>query len=109
MLAPPLQGAPAMLVRFSALCLCFFTWFISSLSAQEQALPTAPLTKLEVLPPQVELVGPRAVQRLVVLGTFANGEQRDLTRQAQFSTKNAGIATFSSGTATPIGDGRTEL
>jgi hypothetical protein len=77
--------------------------------AQEPPLPTAPLASLEVLPSRVELVGSRAMQHLVVLGTYANGQQRDLTRQAQFSLQADKIAVMQDGSLIPLADGTTQL
>ena len=86
-----------------ALFLC--TW---TAIAQEPPLPSAPLTKLEVLPPRISLVGPRSQQRLVVMGTFANGVQRDFTRQAQFHV-SPGPAALVEGKLFPRMDGQSQL
>jgi Protein of unknown function (DUF1553)/Protein of unknown function (DUF1549) len=52
-----------------------------SLSAPSLTLADEP-TRLEVFPPRVRLNGPRASQRLIVLGVYADGSRRDLTQVA---------------------------
>ncbi len=53
------------------------------------------LTKLEVLPATITLVGPRYSQRLVVEATFVDGHQEDVTSQVQITFSNPKIAAVS--------------
>ena len=48
------------------------------------------LTSLQLLPPNVVLSGRGTSQRLLVVGTYADGRTRDLTAQAQFSKAGEG-------------------
>jgi Protein of unknown function (DUF1553)/Protein of unknown function (DUF1549) len=59
--------------------------------ASVDALPPAPRS-LTVYPATVTLVGPRAEQRVGVLGVFADGRQEDLSRLAAFSIDAAKTA-----------------
>jgi hypothetical protein len=68
--------------------------------------PQAPLRSLTVFPGRVSLDGPRAEQRLGVLGTYADGQQRDLTRAAAFAASAAKVVRVdAAGIVRPAGDG----
>jgi hypothetical protein len=60
--------------------------------AEHPTYPKSSLTKIEVLPSSVELIGPSYSQRLVVEGTFADGHQEDLTSQAQIASSDGNVA-----------------
>ena len=65
--------------------------------------------KLAILPESVQLHGPEARQQLLVESS-AGGFQEDLTRQAQWSTSNAGIATVDpAGMVRPVADGEATI
>ncbi len=56
------------------------------------------------------LSGPDASQQLLVLGTFASGQVRDLTRQTRYSSRPAGVvAVDAAGLVTPLADGKAEI
>lgn len=68
--------------------------------------PRAPLQALTVFPARVTLDGPRDAQRLGVLGRYADGQERDLTRQATYASSAAGVARVdAAGVVSPAGDG----
>src|SRR5262245_30602930 len=67
--------------------------------------PTAPLQRLSLFPAQVSLSGPRDEQRLGVLGEYADGQRRDLSRQATFTSSAPAVARVEGGTIRPPGDG----
>lgn len=75
-----------MVVSFPRLgaCLGALLVLLPAVAAAETkaAPPTAALKALTVYPPSIELDGPRVVQRLIVLGEYADGRRWDLTRQA---------------------------
>ena len=48
----------------------------------------SPPAELVVYPRQIKLTGPRDEQRLIVLGKWADGRTRDLTRSASFASGN---------------------
>src|SRR5262245_30142585 len=52
----------------------------------------AAVVSLRVVPRQVTLRGARAAQRFVVLGTFTDGLERDVTRQSRFSVSAPRLA-----------------
>jgi hypothetical protein len=54
--------------------------------------PTAALKGLSVYPPKIELKGPRAEQRVGVLGEYADGRSWELTGSARFASSNADVA-----------------
>ena len=41
------------------------------------------LSKLEILPPSISILGPRYAQRVVVEATFVDGHQEDVTSEVQ--------------------------
>src|ERR1041384_1653015 len=83
-----------MTTRFLALAL------LALLTARADAAPNG----LSVFPAKVELHGPRAEQRLGVLG------QRELTRSAVYASANPKVATVGSdGIVRPVGDGETTV
>ncbi|MDX2149439.1 MAG: DUF1549 domain-containing protein [Bryobacteraceae bacterium] len=62
-------------------------------------------TKLEILPPSIELNGPEARQQLLAEATI-DGFQDDWTKRAQWTSSNSSIvAVNESGLLTPAGDG----
>jgi len=72
--------------------------------------PRAPLRSLSVFPAKVDLDGPRAEQRLSVLGDYANGRRWDLSRQATYRSAADNIARVDEhGILHPIADGETEI
>jgi hypothetical protein len=70
--------------------------------------PTAELQKLEVLPSQLTLDGPRARQRLIVIGTFADGRTWDLTTEAKWKVSGSAVRMDGS-TAIPASNGEAAL
>ena len=82
--------------------------FAVAFSANARA--DAPPTKLIVYPNAVTLSGPQALQRLIVIGEYADGHTRDLTRSATFTSANAKVASVDAkGILRPIGDGVTAV
>jgi hypothetical protein len=72
--------------------------------------PRSPLKALIVHPATIELSGPRAVQRASVLGEYADGQRRDLGRQAVFSIGSLKVAAVDgTGSVRAVGDGTTTL
>jgi hypothetical protein len=65
---------------------------------------------VRVVPKQVTLWGAHATQRFVVLGTFADGLEYDVTRQSCFSVSNPRLVSLDpAGRLTALGDGTAEL
>jgi hypothetical protein len=73
------------------------------------AYADAPLAKIEVFPPNVELSTARDRQRMVVVGTRTDGVTIDLTAQAQFNPANPALLRFEGPVACPAADGETTL
>jgi hypothetical protein len=72
--------------------------------------PRAPLQSVTVFPSQVLLDGPRDRQQLLVLGTYADGQQWDLTRQAVFTSSSTQVASVDAGGVLhPVSDGSTMI
>jgi len=69
--------------------------------------PSAPVLKsLQLLPAQVGLRGAEAQQRLVALGTYADGSVRDLSTQVKYASAQPGVAAVSpAGVIRPVADG----
>ncbi|GIW79901.1 MAG: surface protein [Gemmatales bacterium] len=68
-----------------------------------------PLQSLTVFPQQIVLDGPRAEQHVVVIGEFADGSRRDLTREAKLQVGDMNIAVVEGGVVRPARDGETLL
>jgi len=73
------------------------------------AAADAPVAKIEVFPPNIELSTARDRQRIVVVGTRADGVTLDLTSEAQFKPANAALVRFDGPVAYPAADGETTL
>jgi hypothetical protein len=69
-------------------------------------LAGAQVTELRVYPESVTLDGPRARQQLIVLGTQADGRQRDLTHEARVTVNDATVVAPNGGVLTPVADGK---
>lgn len=67
------------------------------------------VTKVEVFPPNVELTTSRDFQRIIVVGTRADGVTLDMTGQAQFKPANAALARLEGSVIYPVADGETTL
>ena len=67
------------------------------------------LLRIEVVPKTFELSGPREKLHPVVSGFYANGEVRDLTRVAQFSTSDSHVADVEVGVVRPLTNGETQV
>jgi hypothetical protein len=65
--------------------------------------------RLEVYPPEVRLSGPRAEQRVIVLGVRADGSRTDLTHAAQWQVVAPEVAVVEQGVVRPRRDGQTHL
>jgi hypothetical protein len=70
---------------------------------------TAPLTGLEVYPPEIQLTTARDRQSIVVQATFADGITRDVTRDASLSLADPKLARRVGATVYPVADGSTTL
>ena len=82
--------------------LCFVALLPSAVVAAD-----AP-ARIDVYPPKVVLGSKRAVGQLVVTGHFADGETRDLTRDATFTPSSA-VVEVRDGVALPKKDGKAEI
>ncbi|MGF1582122.1 MAG: DUF1553 domain-containing protein [Gemmataceae bacterium] len=80
------------------------TLFLANLAVAES------LQSLEVYPSRVQLDGPRAQQRLGVLAIFANGQQKEFTSAAKFTSGDSQIAKVDEqGIVQPVSDGTTKI
>lgn len=72
--------------------------------------PKASLTALRVMPDSIELPGARSQQRVIVIGSFTDGLERDVTRRASLDSESVAVATVADGNRlTAIGPGETRL
>ncbi len=65
--------------------------------------------KLSILPPQIELSGTRATERLIVEATYADGHQEDVTARAVLAIANPKVAAVEKGSLRTKGDGETTV
>lgn len=72
--------------------------------------PKVALTKIDVLPASISILGPRYRQRLIVEGTFADGHQEDMTAGAKITSSDPKVALIDKdGFALPQGDGEASV
>lgn len=88
---------------------CLLGFLPPALRAGEAAAPAGAPKELIVYPKQVKLTGPRDEQRLIVLGVWPDGRQRDLTRSATITSAGAKLAAVQNGIVRPVADGSTTL
>src|SRR5262249_36719447 len=67
------------------------------------------LTKIEVSPPEVNLLSARGKQLFVVQATYGDGITRDVTTQAKASIADSKLAKLKKNVILPVGDGETKL
>src|SRR5687767_10947816 len=72
------------------------------------AAPADAPSRVEVYPAKVVLGSKRAAAQLVVTGHYANGETRDLTADAAFTSSTAAVE-VRDGVALPKKDGTAEI
>jgi hypothetical protein len=78
--------------------------------ADHKSSSPATLTKIEILPASISILGPRYSQRLVVEGTFSDQHQEELTAQAKFSISDAKVASVDKDAfVLPDGDGQATI
>ncbi|MGH7137635.1 MAG: cell surface protein, partial [Pirellulales bacterium] len=75
----------------------------------ENARADAPVAKVEVFPPDVELSTSRDRQKFIVVATRADGVTLDVTGQSQAKLANPALAKLDGSTLYPIADGQTTL
>ncbi|MGD0732785.1 MAG: hypothetical protein ABR956_16090, partial [Terracidiphilus sp.] len=70
----------------------------------------AAITKVEILPSSISIMGPRYRQRLLVEGTFADGHQEELTSRAKVTISDLQVAQLDQDNFVfPQGDGKTTI
>ena len=89
-------------MRFSSVFLAICSCVIGGSSA-----PAA--ERIEVYPTKIVLGSQRARVQILVTGHYANGEIRDLTRDAKYTTTATGVVEVRDGIALPKGDGKGEI
>jgi hypothetical protein len=67
------------------------------------------IARLSVLPAEIRLDGPLATQRLLVMGTLANGSQVDLTEKVKLIAGTSKIASVEGAEVLARGDGKTSI
>ena len=79
-------------------------------SAAPHSAPQSSLTKIEILPATISIIGPRYSQRLVVEGTFVDGHQEELTSRAAVAVSDPRVAQVDKDSfVIPQGDGRATI
>ena len=97
---------PVRLARWAVLAVTSFSVF--SFPVFSGPVPSHPLQllSLRVLPEEVTLWGAKATQRILVLGRYSDGLNRDVTPESRFSTSHPGLAEVDgAGRVTALADG----
>ena len=86
---------------------CFPAAFVQAAEVEATARGASPqLSSLRLAPSEVRLQGADASQQFLVMGTFSDGLERDLTAQAEFSGSKAGLIRFAAHSRIqPLADG----
>ncbi|GIV26210.1 MAG: surface protein [Bacteroidia bacterium] len=66
-------------------------------------------TAIAVVPQEIYLYGPRAVQRVVVMGTLPDGTTKQITQGLEYTIENPAIAGIENGMVRPRREGSTTL
>ena len=73
------------------------------------AAAQAPMTSLEVFPPDINLETARDRQSFIVQAWFADGLSRDVTAEAKVAIANPALAKLNGNVVLPVADGATEM
>lgn len=65
--------------------------------------------RIDVFPTEFKLQTPRRRMHLLVTGHYADGQQQDLTRAAEFVSSDDKVVAVENGAAVPKGDGKAEI
>src|SRR6476620_387528 len=96
----------------SLIVLTVFGAHIAPLLLAEQpvaSVSTAPLQKIDVFPPAIQLSGPRSRTQLVVTGHYPDGSVRDVTRECQIASTANEVAFNENAVVLPRRNGKAEL
>ncbi len=96
-------------LRASAFICGSLLFAFSAAAADSEPVQVGTPTKLEVFPPQIKLLGARQEMQLVVTGHYADGTVQDLTRNAEYASSAANIATIENTIVKPHANGTAEL
>ncbi|MCY3758704.1 MAG: S-layer protein, partial [Acidobacteria bacterium] len=82
----------------------------AELKTDAESSAAARLLSVRLLPEEVRLQGKGAAQQLLVIGTYADGLERDLTGESRFSLAHPALAAIDArGRVSARSDGRTLL
>jgi hypothetical protein len=78
--------------------------------SSSEAAASSQLLSVRLVPEEATLWGARAVQRFLVLGKYADGLERDISKRSRFSIADSGIAKVDErGRVAALADGQTVL
>jgi hypothetical protein len=83
--------------------------FLVLLALAGPAWADAPLARLEVFPPDINLTSARDRQLVVVQATFADGLTRDVTKDSTLTLANPALVRRDGDTFWPVADGETQM
>ncbi len=78
-------------------------------AADQPAIDVGTPTEIIVDPAKFELNGTRAQQQIIVTGKYANGEMRDLTTVAVFTSSADAVSKVDRSVAKPVADGTVQI
>jgi len=102
------RRTPAALTAVLALgAVCFLATLAQAAEVGETAQGASPQpSSLRLVPSEVRLQGADASQQFLVMGTYSDGLERDLTAQAEFSGSKSGLIRFAAHSRIqPLADG----
>ena len=86
-----------------------FSIVVVAIGFSVSAAMAAEALSIRLVPDEIELGGANAAQRVLVIGKFSDGLERDITSDSQIVVSNPALAKIESGRVKAISDGRTEV
>lgn len=87
----------------------FFSIVVAAICLNVSPVVAAEALSIRVVPDEIELGGADAAQRVLVIGKFADGLERDITSDSQIAVSNPALAKIEGGRVRAISDGRSEV
>jgi hypothetical protein len=95
--------------RRQAVSILLGAWLAALPAPAAAAPPAAELVALRLWPQDVTLRGAKAAQRFVVLGSYADGFERDVTGQCRWAVSDPALAAVDGARVAPKADGAFEV
>ncbi|MSO23204.1 MAG: DUF1553 domain-containing protein [Acidobacteria bacterium] len=86
------------------------SFILAAIVGLSAAAPAADLLSIRMVPDEINLWGANSAQRILLLGKFSDGLERDLTAESRIAVSNPSVARIDHGVRViALSDGRTEV